>query len=123
MTQELWIPGPMPGLNDVLESAKGAGGSGARYSKGKRLWTEHVWAHAKQAGLRPMSRIRLRFEWRENHQRRDPDNVAAAKKFVLDGLVQAGVIKGDGWAYVEGWEDAFLLVKQRPGVSVTLTEV
>lgn len=113
----------MPGLNEVVESAKGAGGSGRMYAKLKATWTEAVWARALAARLRPMKRVRLRFEWRERDRRRDPDNVASAKKFVLDGLVSARVIPGDGWAHVAGWDDVFEVVERNPGVAISLTEV
>jgi hypothetical protein len=123
MTQSFWIPGKLPALNEVLEAAKGAGGSGARYSKLKATWTEFVWAHAKAARLKPMvGRVRLRFEWREANRRRDPDNVAAAgRKVILDGLVMAGVLGGDGWRHIAGWEDVFVECA-KPGVSVTITD-
>ena len=46
------------------------------------------------------SPVTVRFTWVEGNRRRDIDNVAFAKKFVLDGLVQAGVIGNDTPQYV-----------------------
>jgi hypothetical protein len=119
----LWIPGPLPGLNELLDAAKGAGGRGMRYAKLKRGWTEAVWALANVARLRRFDGpVVLRFEWVERDRRRDPDNVAAGgRKLVLDGLVKAGVLAGDGWASVAGWSDAFSVEKRRAGVSVTIS--
>jgi hypothetical protein len=120
----LYIPGPLPSLNEVLESAKGAGGSGRRYSALKRTWTETVWACAKSARLQRMpGAVRLRFLWRERNMKRDPDNIASAKKFVLDGLVVAGVIDGDGWKVVKEWEDLFTVADNDVGVVVTIMRV
>lgn len=122
MTAVLWIPGPLPGMNDLIAAAKGAGGTGRAYSRLKRQWTEAVWALAKARRVPFFGRAHLVFEWREKNCRRDPDNIAAAKKLVLDGLVQAGVLTGDGWSYVSGWTDRFRVVPagMRAGVMVTL---
>lgn len=64
----------------------------------------------------------LTFEWREANKKRDLDNVAAGKKLVIDALVAAEVLKGDGWKYVQGFRDYFE-VADEPGVLVTIEEV
>ena len=46
--------------------------------------------------------------------RRDADNVGFARKFVLDGLVAAGVIKDDSRKYVEQCPDRVLTDRARP---------
>lgn len=123
LVQRLWVPGRMPGLNEVIAAAKGMGGRGHAYAKMKREWRETIWALCKAARLRPMKRVRLAFLWVEKDKRRDPDNVSSAgRKLILDGLVKAGVLPGDGWAAIESWSDAFA-VEARHGVAVTLTEV
>jgi hypothetical protein len=118
----LWIPGPLPGLNELIDAAKGSGGRGAGYARLKREWTEAVWAYAKQARLPAFPRrVVLEFTWHERDRRRDPDNVAAGgRKLVLDGLVVAGVLKGDGWRYVQSWTDRFYVNPDRPGVGVQI---
>src|SRR3954468_6926208 len=102
----LWIPGPLPGMNDVIDAAKGSGGRGKDYSVMKRTWSEIVWAVALRARIqRPgpfAGPVHVRFLWVERDQRRDKDNIAAAKKFVLDGLVTALVLRSDGWDGVGG---------------------
>lgn len=117
-TATLWVPGPLPGLNELIAAAKGAGGTGRAYSQLKRQWTDTVWALARSAKLHkpgPVeSAVTIGFEWVERDRRRDPDNVAAGgRKLVLDGLVKAGVLAGDGWA------DSFS-VGPAPGVAVTI---
>lgn len=124
MTAQLWIPGPLPGLNEMIAAAKGAGGRGIAYSRMKRQWTDTVWALAKSNGLPSFQRtVSFVFEWREASRRRDPDNVAAAgRKLILDGLVKAGVLPGDGWNSVVAWTDKFTLVGALgpPGCLVTM---
>lgn len=129
MTQSFFVGGKLPGLNDLLAAAKqlGEAKQGRRwsgYASAKKEWGQIIVAEIKAAKLRPMpGLVFLRFEWREANRRRDLDNVAAAKKIVGDALVTAGVIKGDGWHYIAGWQDTFVIDRAHPGVQVTLVEV
>lgn len=114
------MPGPLPGLNELLAAAKSGRGKGNAYSRLKRTWTDAVIYAARASRLGKAARVRLHFLWCERDRRRDPDNVAAGgRKLVLDGLVAAGVLPGDGWANVLGWSDSFV-TGQAPGVSVTI---
>ncbi len=119
MTASLWVPGPLPGMNELIAAAKGSRGTGRGYSRIKRQWTETVWALAKAKRLPKFERARFVFTWVEKHRRRDPDNIAAGgRKLILDGLVKAGVIPGDGWAHVAWWSDAFTLDSPAEGCGV-----
>ena len=128
MTAQLWIDGPLPGLNEIIDAAKGSGGRGMGYAKMKSAWTDTVWALALKAKLPRFPRyVVLTFEWFEADKRRDPDNFAAAKKFLLDGLVKAGVIQGDGWKHIYCWSDHWRVwtsapLCRGPGVQITITE-
>lgn len=119
----LWVPGPLPGLNEMIAAAKGSGGRGAGYARLKRDWTEAVWAEAKRQKVPAFPhRVVLQFTWHERDRRRDPDNVAAGgRKLVLDGLVMAGVLRGDGWRFVQSWSDRFDVRPERPGVAVQIS--
>jgi len=118
---KLWVSGPLPGLNDLLAAAKSGRGKGNAYGRLKAQWTEAIVLLARAARIgRVASPVRLRFRWIEATRKRDPDNVAAAgRKLVLDGLVEAGVLAGDGWAHVLGWVDTFE-IGPRPGVEVSI---
>lgn len=122
MTQSLWVPGPLPGLNELLAAAKSGRGRGNAYSRLKSQWTETIWALAKSAKLQPMTTpVRLGFLWVERDKRRDPDNVAGGgRKLVLDGLVKAGVIADDGADEIRSWVDTFAVDKRGAGVRVEL---
>jgi Holliday junction resolvase RusA-like endonuclease len=48
------------------------------------------------------------FEWHEKTKRRDADNIASAKKFILDALVKNGVLVDDSRKYVVGFHDAII---------------
>ena len=64
--------------------------------------------------------VMLHFLWREANRKRDKDNVAFAKKFILDAFVRYGILSGDGWNVVDGFTDDFVLDKEDPGVTVTV---
>ena len=116
----LWVPGPTPGMNELIDAAKGTGGRGAAYARIKRTWTDTIVLLARAAKLEPVERARLVFDWFEPKRNRDPDNIAAGgRKLILDGLVKAKVLPGDGWKHVVGWSDYFE-VGDKPGVLVTL---
>lgn len=60
------------------------------------------------------------FEWYCKNERKDPDNVASAKKFILDGFQTAGLIKNDNWNGVLGFEDYFTVDKSMPKIVISI---
>ena len=48
------------------------------------------------------------FTWVHPTNKQDPDNIAFAKKFVLDGLVKAGSLPNDGFKNISGFSDEFV---------------
>ena len=65
--------------------------------------------------------VRLSFTWVEDSKRRDLDNVAFSKKFILDALVKFGKLPNDNQDYVKGFTDSFRRDKQAK-VIVTIRE-
>ena len=49
--------------------------------------------------------------------------VAGGRKFILDGLEEAGIVRRDSWKLIAGFEDGFDVDKRHPCVMVTLEEV
>lgn len=56
--------------------------------------------------------VRLHFHWIEGNKRRDLDNVAFAKKFILDALVKNGKLIDDNHNYVVAFTDTFSYGKE-----------
>lgn len=56
--------------------------------------------------------VKLHFLWIESSKRRDFDNVAFAKKFILDALVKKGKLKDDNRKCVTGFTDSFSYGKE-----------
>lgn len=51
--------------------------------------------------------VKIRFHWIEGNKRRDLDNVAFAKKFILDALVKCGKLADDNRRFVTAFTDTF----------------
>lgn len=99
------IPMKLPSLNDYVRDCR-ANKYGA--NEGKRELE-----YAISLYLRKLPRfehpIRIRFTWIEQTKRRDYDNVAFAKKFILDAMVKSGKLKDDNRRFVRGFQDDFSL--------------
>jgi len=90
-------------MNEIIAAAKGSGGRGALYARMKRDWGETVALLAKSKRLPAIDGpVFVDLFWIERDARRDPDNIQAGVKLVLDGLVTAGVLKGDSQRFVLG---------------------
>jgi hypothetical protein len=63
-------------------------------------------------GIKLIESATFRFTWIEKDKRRNKDNIAFAKKYIFDGLVNAGIIKNDGWSEVRGFTDEFQVGKE-----------
>lgn len=59
----------------------------------------------------------VHFEWFKPSNRQDHDNIAFAKKFILDGLVVSKSIKTDSPKQIRNFIDTFTLDKTRYYVS------
>ena len=60
----------------------------------------------------------IHFHWVEKTSKRDLDNIAFAKKFILDALVENGKLKDDSQKYVKGFTDTFEKGKEYQAVVV-----
>lgn len=123
MIQTFFVPGPLPSLNEIISAAKGYQGRGFAYSKMKEEWTALVVERIQKTGIKPVGKVVILCEWREKNKKRDPDNVVCGAKFVLDGLVKAGILENDGWEQVVGFSHRWVVNKDYPGVHVEIEEV
>lgn len=115
---ELWIPHRAPNLNDLIRASERHHHA---YDKLKKQWAELVLVSCCGFGD-PLGRCSVHFELVEQNTRRDPDNIASGTaKLVLDGLVKAGVLEGDGWRHIAGLSFSWR-VGSPVGVRVVLTE-
>ncbi len=103
--QEFTIHQRMPNLNDYINACKKNRFAGSAM---KSEWDQVVMDEALAAGLgRFTEPVVIEFHWYEPNENRDIDNVAFAKKFILDGLQEYGVLINDNYKYVKGFTDHF----------------
>lgn len=114
------VEGRMPSLNDYISAERANLYKAAAMKKRE---TARVRAAAmQQRAPRFERRVTVRTTFYEPDMRRDADNVGFARKFVLDGLVAAGVIKDDSRKYVEQCPDRVLTDRARPRVVVEVSD-
>lgn len=112
------IPYKFPSLNAYTLACRGNRYSGAKMKKDvQKAISNHL---NKLPKLKPP--IRIDFTWMERDRRRDPDNVAFGKKFILDTMVLLGKIPNDTRQFVVGFSDSFEIGKEYK-VTLVVTEV
>ncbi len=137
MIRELWIPFELPGMNEIVEaraqlfgpkretsgplrkSNPGTRRSSA-YTRLKKSLGKKIAAIALAHRLPRYEMAHFGFIFVESTRRRDPDNLLAGQKFILDAL-QPRHLAGDGWGNVlslsYAWRHAD---KGQPGVMVLI---
>lgn len=104
----------LPSLNEYIRSINYNRHTGNRFKK--EVQEVILWGirQAQASGkLSPVDYpIILDFVWHERTKRRDPDNIASAKKFILDALQIAGILPNDNRKYVKGFTDTIVDDKQ-----------
>ena len=114
------ILGRLPGLNEIIEAAKQGKGKYQPYALMKEKYTEMIAWIAKK--LPSYEKVALVITWYEPNSRRDPDNIMAGQKFILDGLVAAKVIPNDNQKYIVSIIHRFRVDKQNPRVEVEIID-
>ena len=115
------IQGRLDGLNDYTRSCRTNAYKGADCKKKNQRICKYsipLWLRKKKLNFP----VIVEITWYEKNKRRDPDNVAFAKKFVLDSLVESGTFPGDGQRYVLGFIDHFRVDSKNPRIEITIHE-
>lgn len=98
----------LPGLNEYIHAV-----NINRYKGNalKRETQDAIGCAIKAAHLKPITEypVTIFFEWHEKSKRRDLDNIASAKKFILDALQECGILEGDGQKQLAGFSDMFVV--------------
>jgi hypothetical protein len=103
--QVLVIPGTLPQLNDVVRSSKGHWNN---YSSEKKKTEKLIQTYILKAKLKPISNpVWFHFSWITKDYKVDADNIAFAKKYIIDALCSMKILPKDGRDTVKGWIDDF----------------
>lgn len=119
---KLIIKGRMAGMNEVVEANRVHWAKGAKLKNDETLIVA-LTAKAQLRGVKIIKPVLVDISWFEQNSKRDIDNIASGVKFILDGLVQAGVLKNDSQKYVVGLVNKFYVDKDNPRVEVKLVEI
>ena len=74
--------------------------------------------------MRPVLKypVHIVLNWYEKNAMRDSDNIAAAKKFIMDALQETKTIKNDGFREIKSFGDLFYVDKKNPRIEVVIIE-
>jgi len=124
--QGFFVPGPLPGLNEMLD-ARGQGKRIGRkrpnrYNDLKREWETLICLEIARQRIKPITtRAEFEFFWCEPNLRRDPDNISGGGKLILDSLVIAEILPNDNQKWVKKLIHDFVEPNPRdPGVFVVI---
>ena len=118
---QIEVSGRFPGLNDMIDAAKKGKGKYQPYAIMKEQYTDIVAWTAKK--LPKFNKVDIEITWYEPNVKRDVDNIMGGQKFILDGLVKAGVIKNDNRKHVNSISHKFETDRLNPRVEIEIREV
>jgi Holliday junction resolvase RusA-like endonuclease len=109
------IKGSLPDFNSFAPA------NWRKFARIKKKATEKV-AEAAKDLPKFTHPIFLKISYYPKDKRKDKDNIAASKKFILDGLIKAGKIPNDGWGEIDCWIEEFEVDKSNPRIEIEITE-
>ena len=95
---------PFTKLNEYIDAERGGWQKANIIKK-----NETEVARLNFLGVKVPTPCRIRFVWHAENFRRDADNIAFAKKYILDGMVKAGAIPNDNLNHIKGFIDDFVV--------------
>lgn len=116
MVQTMLIDGELTDLNTYSNAERSSRYKAATIKKFETYKVKTYARHLKEINVP----IEVEILWFSKDRMKDPDNICFAKKFILDGLVAAGVLKNDGQKNITGFTDKFYVDKLNPRVEVLL---
>ena len=103
MEYKINIPLKFPSLNEYIRACRTNRFQGADMKRSCEQQTA-IFLKKTPAVITP---VEIDFRWVETDKRRDLDNIAFAKKFILDAMVAQGILPDDSQRYVVGLSDSF----------------
>ena len=117
---EIDILGELPALNEIIAANKGHYG---QYAKMKRGNGGVIKWRLKQKQIEPKpieEKVNVKITWFSASKRKDPDNVDAGIKFILDAFVDYGVLVNDTRKYIGDIYHVHKVDKDKPRCKVEL---
>jgi hypothetical protein len=117
---KLVIPGELPTMNEIINKSKT---HWSKYKKMKETYDSIISYYATQQKIKFFKSVKLEITYCRKNRKVDPDNISAGKKFIIDGLVQAGVLENDGWSEIKGFKENWEVDKDNPRTEINFEEV
>lgn len=108
MIHTVKIPLKLDSLNDYIDKNRTNWNIGNNYKKSIQR-TIMLYFRKLPKIEKP---VKIHITWVEVKKNRDPDNIAFAKKFILDALVKAGKLPNDNHRWIKGFSDNFDFSKE-----------
>jgi hypothetical protein len=112
---KLVIPGELPTQNEIINSSKA---HWTNYREMKNTWEDTVAWYAEKSQIPFFQSVKLKITYYRTNKRYDPDNIVAAKKIILDGLQNVGVLENDGWKEIKGFNEKWEVDKEEPRTEI-----
>ncbi|RUT03980.1 hypothetical protein DSM106972_048940 [Dulcicalothrix desertica PCC 7102] len=87
-----------PTLNEIIDAARESWQKSAAM---KKQWTNKITAFVAECEIKFLGQVWLEFHWYLTNFGRDADNVAAASKFIMDGVANAKTIRNDNLTVIQ----------------------
>lgn len=123
MTVQFTIQGRLAGLNEYTKACRANRYVGARMKEDNERKVKYAIMTSNIGLIKIERKVKITYRWYEENKRRDLDNIAFAKKFIQDALVEWGMLQGDGWRHIIGFSDEFYIDKDNPRIEVEIEEV
>lgn len=115
---EFFIPYTLPSLNEVIGANRSHIMAGAKL---KRDVQDGIDTVIMASRLIPVDYpVIVEIAWQEPNEKRDVDNIQSSKKFILDSLVEMGILPNDNRKWVKQIHDYVVTNKKSPGVWVNM---
>lgn len=124
LSNHFYVGGKLPSLNEYINACRSHWAVGAKMKKNVQ---KHIIACIRNDEYaevcRPTTRpCIIHFTWFERTKRRDADNIASGKKFLLDAMQEAGILPNDNRKFVKGFTDE-IIDADIDGVMVEIEEI
>lgn len=107
-----------PTLNEQISMARTGWQPSA---KSKANWTEYIMREC--LGHRGFTgQVWIKFNWFVRNLACDPDNVSAAAKYLMDGIVKAGIIEDDSLKIIQSPVLHFFTKSKDKEVLITISD-
>lgn len=110
----VYVSGKLPSINEYIDACRKNKYLAAKMKKD----AENLVMLQTLRLTQIRKRVFIRFTWYEENRRRDPDNVRAGAKFILDALQKNGKLKNDNSKWIAGFAGDIFVYGKGQGVLI-----